>query len=365
VIARSHFSLFVVPCPVVKRLRAFVILTSIFSLYANACSSPDDLLPGLGATGGDAQGTGATTSSGGAGSGGAPLSSGGANTGSTTSSGGSGGAAPSSGGADVGTGGGSLGSGGGATGPTAGACTIGAGIHTEEGSTLAQYQDEDVQRDAKNYMMITNGWGQGWLSHDIAWLGTTLTVKAFEGSRQSNGAPAGYPTVFCGRYSDKRSLECGLPKTRSSVTALNTAASWSHTEANGTYNVAYDIWMGDSGGTGFGGGLQSYFMVWLHDPATEGPAGSLQTEGVTVANVPGVWNIVAGTVNGLPIVNYVRAEGDDATAIAFDIMGFVRDAEERNLNFPGNDILSVAIGFEIWQGPVTSLKLDDFCVDVQ
>jgi hypothetical protein len=244
---------------------------------------------------------------------------------------------------------------------TAGACTIGAGVHAGQGSTQAQYLDADLQRDGQNYMMITNGWGMGWISHDLSWLGTALTVKSFEGNRQDNGAPAGYPTVFCGRYSDKKSQECGLPKARSTITTLNTATSWSHADGNGTYNVAYDVWMGNSAG----GGLESYFMVWLRDPPKEGPAGSLKTRQVTVANVPGQWNIIAGTVNGLPIVNYVRAEKDDVNAIAFDMMDFIRDAEERQLSFPGNDVLSVAIGFEIWQGPVTNLKLDDFCVDVQ
>lgn len=267
----------------------------------------------------------------------------------------------------VGGSGGTAGAGGGAQvlGPSSGACTLGAGVQTGDGNTQEQYLDAEVQRDGENYMMITNGWGMNWESHDISWLGTTMSVNAFEGSRQSNGAPAGYPTVFCGRYSDKVSGECGLPAARSSVSALHTATRWSHEDGNGVYNVAYDVWMGSSTGGGFGGGLQSYFMVWLHDPAGEGPAGSLREEGVTVEGVEGVWNIVDGTVNGLPIVNYVRAEGDEAHELAFDLLAFIEDAEARNLDFPGDDILSVAIGFEIWQGPVTGLRLDDFCVSVE
>ena len=245
---------------------------------------------------------------------------------------------------------------------TAGACTVGAGNQTESGRTSEQYLGVDVQRDGKNYRMITNGWGQNWVSHDISWLGTSITIHDYQGSRQSNGAPAGYPSVFCGRYSDV-SQDCGLPRALSGVTALNTAASWSHPDGNGTYNVAYDVWLGD--GNAMMRGLQSYFMVWLRDPPGEQPAGTLQTEGVEVANVSGSWDIVAGQVNNLPIVNYVRAEGDDTHAIAFDIMDFIRDAQTRGLQFPGNDLLAVAIGFEIWDGPVTNLALDDFCLDIQ
>jgi hypothetical protein len=168
--------------------------------------------------------------------------------------------------------------------------------------------------------------------------------------------------VFCGRYSDT-SRECGLPRPLADITALNTVASWSHPDGNGTYNVAYDVWLGD--GNAASRGLQSYFMVWLRDPPGERPAGSLDTEGVEIANVPGVWDIVAGQVNSRPIVNYVRAEGDDVHAIAFDIMEFIRDAQSRGFELPGDDVLAVAIGFEIWEGPVTNLTLDDFCLDIR
>jgi hypothetical protein len=189
-----------------------------------------------------------------------------------------------------------------------------------------------------------------------------MTIHDYQGSRQSNGAPAGYPAVFCGRYSDT-SRDCGLPHALSDITAVHAAAGWSHPEGNGTYNVAYDVWLGD-GNAAFRG-LESYFMIWLRDPPFEQPAGSLNTQGVEVANVPGKWNIVAGQVNNLPIVNYVRAEGNDVHAIAFDIMDFIRDAEDRGFDLPGDDLLAVALGFEVWEGPVTNLRLDDFCLDIR
>jgi hypothetical protein len=61
----------------------------------------------------------------------------------------------------------------------------------------------------------------------------------------------------------------------------------------------------------------------------------------------------------------VGAEGDDAHQLAFNIMDFIKDAQQRSLQMPGSAVLAVAIGFEIWQGPVTNLKLDDFCLDIQ
>jgi hypothetical protein len=37
----------------------------------------------------------------------------------------------------------------------------------------------------------------------------------------------------------------------------------------------------------------------------------------------------------------------------------------RGLQVPGTHILSVAVGFEIWNGPVTNLQSIDFYVDPQ
>ncbi|MGK3986587.1 hypothetical protein WME99_26310 [Sorangium sp. So ce136] len=48
----------------------------------------------------------------------------------------------------------------------------------------------------------------------------------------------------------------------------------------------------------------------------------------------------------------------------FDVMDFVRDAETRGLSVPGNTVNAVAVGFEIWEGPITNLQSLDFYVDV-
>lgn len=37
----------------------------------------------------------------------------------------------------------------------------------------------------------------------------------------------------------------------------------------------------------------------------------------------------------------------------------------RNLECPGDDVLAVAGGFEIWPGPVTGLELEDFRLDIR
>ena len=63
--------------------------------------------------------------------------------------------------------------------------------------------------------------------------------------------------------------------------------------------------------------------------------------------------------------NYVRAEGADLSELEFDVMTLYQDAIQRSFSLPGTHIMAVAIGFEIWNGPVSNLQTEDFYVDVQ
>lgn len=173
--------------------------------------------------------------------------------------------------------------------------------------------------------------------------------------------PASFPTVFCGLYSVMEVPDCGLPAPLDSIESLRTGWRWAKNGNEGEYNASYDIWLGD------GRRLQAYLMVWLRDPPGQQPAGqpNQQFQNITVAGLPGAWNIWNGMVNGLPIVNYVRAEGADSYEIEFDVMDVVRDMNMRGLSLPGNSVNAVAAGFEIWKGPIMNLQSVDFYVDVQ
>jgi hypothetical protein len=232
---------------------------------------------------------------------------------------------------------------------------------TGTGTSSMQYQTAEVSRNGVPYILITNGWGPGFMSHTISWNGTSFVVEAMEGMRGPNGEPASYPTVFCGKYSVKNVPDCGLPRPIDQITSLKTGWRWNANGNTGRYNAAYDIWLGTE--TGFG----MYLMVWLRDPPGEQPAGSPNSAnlGVTVENVPGTWDIWNGTVNNFPIINWVRHEGDDSPEIEFDVMDFIRDAQTRGLTITGTQVNAVAVGFEIWQGPITNLESTDFYVDVK
>jgi hypothetical protein len=282
-------------------------------------------------------------SAGTAGTAGTPGSAG--TTGSAGSGAGSAGAAGSAGSAGGGNGDGSLGS----------------GMMTGSGRSDEQYATAEVTRNGVPYILITNGWGPGFGEHVVSWNGTSFIVESMAGSAGSQGEPASYPSVFCGKYSVRQIPDCGLPAALDSIGSLRTGWRWSDNGNAGEYNAAYDIWLGD------GTRLQMYLMVWLRDPPNFQPAGSANAahQGVTVANVPGVWNIWNGTVNGLPIINWVRATGMESSEIEFDVMDFVRDAQSRGLSLTGTHINAVAVGFEIWQGPITNLESVDFYVDAK
>lgn len=246
----------------------------------------------------------------------------------------------------------------------AGNCLTDGGVHSGSYNTSARYQNIDVARGATNYRLITNGWGTNWQSHTISGVGTQMRVVDFQGSVGTGASPAGYPTVYYGNYSNTgTSIGATLPQPITGLTNVDTGLRWSHPAASGGYNVAWDVWLSENGVH------SGYFMVWLRDPPDFRPAGQPTTQGISVPNVSGLWDLVVGTVtvNGstLPIINYVRAEGNDSHELGFNLMDFFADARQRGHTIPGSEIMGVAIGFEIWQGPIQSLAIDDFCVRVQ
>jgi hypothetical protein len=239
---------------------------------------------------------------------------------------------------------------------------FGSPTQSGDGSTNDRWTKADVKRNDLNYYFMANGWGPGFESQSVSWLGTSFSVDAMQGKRGAGYEPASYPTMFCGVYSDSRSQDCGLPKALSSIGSLRTGWRWTANGNTGQYNAAYDIWLSTSDDIS---GHSSFLMVWLRDPPGQQPAGQKRASAIQVANAPGVWNLWSGVVGGKPCVSYVRTEGQDSPELEIDAMDFVRDAASRQIALPGSTVLSVAVGFEIWNGPITNLKSDDFYVSVQ
>jgi len=237
---------------------------------------------------------------------------------------------------------------------------LGKAQYQGSGTSTDQYAEQDVYRDGVGYKFIANGWGDNWQSHNISWNGTSFKVLSLSGSQGANYSPAGYPTMFCGFYSMKQSGgTCGLPSAVASLKTVRTGWRWQANGNAGQYNAAWDIWLGN------GNSLSAYLMVWLRDPPGQQPAGAAATAGATVTGLPGTWSIWTGSVNGHPIVNYVKGEGQDLAELEFDVMDVYRDAIKRGYSLPGSNIMAVAVGYEVWNGPITNLVTDDFYVDVK
>jgi len=321
------------------------------SVDTNGDFQPDVITETMkGSTTGSEPGSGGAPGSGG---GPGPASGGGPGPGSGGGPGpASGGAPPSSGGAPSG----------GA--PSSDKCNLADTAVAPGTTTTDQYFETKVKRAGVNYMFIANGWGDGWRGHSIKTTtqGTGYEILSFDGSETGQGVPAGYPSMFCGDYSNKNSGECGLssPKAISSLTSLQTGLRWSHANGDGKYNIAYDVWLSNAGGN-----FSGYFMVWFRDPAGAQPAGQKTKANVTVGSVPGTWDVWTGSVNNAPITNYTRPESSPTNELSFDMKEFFDHAASNGINVPGTHIMSVAIGSEIWEGPVTNLKIEDFCVDIQ
>jgi hypothetical protein len=236
---------------------------------------------------------------------------------------------------------------------------LGSALYQGAGETTDRYAESDIYRNGVGYKFIANGWGSGWQSHDISYNGTSFTVKSLNGSQGADYSPAGYPSMFCGLYSMKQSAgTCGLPAAITSLTQVKTGWRWASNGNNGQYNAAWDIWLGN------GTTLSAYLMVWLRDPPGQQPAGAAALAGATVTGLPGTWTIWKGAVDGRPIVNYVTAEGQDRSELEFNVLDVYHDAMTRGYALPGDHILAVAVGYEIWNGPVANIATDDFYVDV-
>jgi len=231
-----------------------------------------------------------------------------------------------------------------------------------EGSSSDRWHKTAVQRDGASYLFMANGWGPGFGSQSVSWLGTSFKVTSMQGSQGAGYEPASYPTMFCGAYSDSQSGACGLPKALTEITSLRTGWRWRPNGNTGEYNAAYDIWLSNGPGVA---GHSAFLMVWLREPPGQRPAGARKANGITVTNAPGAWNLWSGDVLGKPCISYVRSEGQDSQELEIDVMDFVRDVPTRQLNLPGTHVISVAVGFEIWNGPITNLESQDFYVNVK
>lgn len=334
----------------------FTFLSALSALTLAACTDQpagDTSTGGSGATGGAGTGAGGSSAQGGA------TGAGGSASGGNTGSGGS----VASGGA---TGAGGSGTGGAGGGTTAG-CTPAA--LTTSGTLNGRYGT--MFFDDSYYFMQVNEWnssGTQVLSYGPDYLFKMTTQMA---STATNGSPTGFPSVFIGANSKHTTMNSNLPKAVSALTTVPVSWTWDDAgtladPTNNSYNATYDVWFstssaGEPMASGPSGG---YLMVWYHKPADAQPiGGSPMKKAITVAGVPGTWDVWIGPNGTRPCISYVSTQ--DLKSFSFDLNKFIQDAVANQPNTIQSTwyLTNIFTGFEIWRGAV-NVQSTSFCAVV-
>jgi hypothetical protein len=194
---------------------------------------------------------------------------------------------------------------------------------------------------------------------------------------RSAGAPASFPSIYIGANGDvqgntyRTTATDGLPAQLSGIGSVMSTFRWSGGQGGGEYNVTYDIWFSDvvpEPGS-YDDGLDGFVMVWLYDPPSYQPIGSVARQ----ANIAGSnWDVWVGPRGGggpnnnAPVVSYViQGGGPKADLTNQDLMAFIDDAEQSGISQAWY-LTDVFAGFEIWQGSHgQGLKVDEFTAVVQ
>jgi len=334
-----------------------------------------------GATGGTGTGTGGNGSGGNGSGGGNPTGgsgSGGSGSGGGVATGGAGGSAATGGSSGTGgaaTGGragngGRSGTGGSATGGAAGSGQPGGGCTPASlpmtGALNGRYGS--MLFDNNSYFMQVNEWNSSG-SQVMSYGGDYLFKMTTQmGSTATNGSPTGFPSVFIGANSRHTTSNSNLPKAVSALTTVPTSWTWNDAgtladDTANSYNATYDVWFstsaaGEPTASGPSGG---YLMVWYHKPADAQPiGGSAMKKGITIAGVPGTWDVWIGPNGTRPCISYVATQ--TTLSMSYDLNLFIQDAVKNQPNTiqSGWYLTNIFTGFEIWRGAL-NVESTSFC----
>ena len=222
--------------------------------------------------------------------------------------------------------------------------------------------------DNNSYFMQVNEWnssGTQVMSYGGDYLFKMTTQM---GSTATNGGPTGFPSVFIGANSKHTTMNSNLSKAVSALTTVPTSWTWND---NGTladdtansYNATYDVWFstvaaGEPSSSGPSGG---YLMVWYHKPADAQPiGGSPMKKAITIAGVPGTWDVWIGLNGTRPCISYVATQ--TTLSLSYDLNLFIQDAVKNQPNTIQSSwyLTNIFTGFEIWRGGV-NLESTSFC----
>ncbi len=229
----------------------------------------------------------------------------------------------------------------------------------------------------KSYRFHTNWWHEfNEQTIDIEGLGFTVNDPNGTAVPQTDGAPAGYPSLYIGTYSGVTTDGSNLPIRVTDIESVETIMATNSLELDtSNINASYDVWLTESGeplpteqyNPGRGG---AYLMVWLFDPRDRQPRGGNCSGSGCVADFPartipgadGVWDVWVDNTDP-PCISYVSTT--PLSSYAFDLKAFIDDSVTESYGVTNSMYLSVVFGgFEIWGGG-DGLTMENFCAEVR
>jgi hypothetical protein len=227
-----------------------------------------------------------------------------------------------------------LGAGAAITGITvAGAAPAGTVICDQYGSTTSP--------DGR-YIVQNNRWGST-TEQCVTVTNGGFTLSTSNANVPTNGAPAGYPSIYWGcHYGNCTPGFSPIQLSSAAFAGVSTSVSMTY-PAGGQWNAAYDIWLDPTPRT-TGQNTGAEIMVWLEHRGLPQPVGSRIG---TVSLAGGTWDVWFGNI-GWNVVSYVRTSGTGS--LSFPVSTFTNDAIARGYASRSWYLTSIQAGFEPWTG---------------
>jgi hypothetical protein len=184
-------------------------------------------------------------------------------------------------------------------------------------------------------------------------VGFSLTTANFQNA--TNGAPAGYTSIYRGCHWGTCTSSNPFPIQESNIASAATSVSL--TQPSGYNNdAAYDIWFNQSSTTS-GQPNGTEIMIWLNHQGAVQPFGS-QTGSATIDGAN--YEVWTGNQSSWKIVSYVAAS--PVTSVSnLNLLPFFEDSISRGSLEPSWWLIDVEFGFEVWTGG-KGLAVSNFAV---
>jgi hypothetical protein len=220
------------------------------------------------------------------------------------------------------------------------AATTGAGA-APAGTVICEQYGSATSPDGR-YIVQNNRWGSTTEQCvTITSGGFTLTRSAAD--VPTNGAPAGYPSIYWGcHYGNCTPGFAPIQLSSAAFAGVGTSVSMTY-PSSGQWNAAYDIWLDPTPRTN-GQNTGAEIMVWLNHRGLPQPVGSRVA---TVSLAGGTWDVWFGNI-GWNVVSYVRTSATGS--ISFPVSTFTNDAISRGYASRSWYLTSIQAGFEPWTG---------------